>query len=51
MGTENAELRTALDSFAFTGQVVLDKSGNVVGRVLPKVVKGPHLRLVVDNTK
>lgn len=51
VGTEDAELREALDQFAFTGHIVLDKQGNVVGRLLPKVAKGPHLRLVVDNSK
>lgn len=50
-GLEDMRLRAALDRLAFTGHVVLDKAGVVVGRLLPKVEKGPHLRLIIDNTK
>lgn len=50
VGTEDRELRRALDQFAFTGHIVLDRHGGVVGKLVPKVVKEPHLRLVVDNT-
>lgn len=46
---EDGELRRALDVMEYTGKIVLDRDGNVVGRVMPKVAKGPHLRLVVDN--
>ena len=44
VGTEDAELRQALDQFA------LDRQGNVC-RLLPKAAKEPHLCLVVDNSK
>lgn len=47
---EDGELRRALDVMEYTGKIVLDRDGNVVGRVMPKIAKGPHLRLVVDNT-
>ena len=47
---EDGQLRRALDVMEYTGKIVLDRHGNVVGRVMPKVAKGPHLRLVVDNT-
>lgn len=49
---EPGELRDALSAFDFTNQLVLDRDGRLVGRVLPKVqAQGPGLRLVVDNTK
>lgn len=49
---EPGELRDALAAFDFTNQLVLDRSGRLIGRVLPKVqAHGPGLRLVVDNTK
>jgi hypothetical protein len=44
------ELRRALDVMEYTGKIVLDREGNVVGKVMPKIAKGPHLRLVVDNS-
>ncbi|SIT41086.1 conserved hypothetical protein [Paraburkholderia ribeironis] len=47
---EDGELRGALDAMEYTGKIVLDRKGNVIGRVMPKVANGPHLRLVVDNT-
>lgn len=51
VGQEDKVLRRALDQFSFTGHIILDKQGNVVGKVLPKAEKAPYLRLVVDNTK
>lgn len=51
-GNEDAELRDALSAFDFTNKVMLNQSGQLVGRLLPKTQKsGPGLRLVVDNTK
>lgn len=50
IGIKDRELRSALDRFAFTGHIVLDPHGNVVGKLVPKIAKGPHLRLVVNNT-
>lgn len=45
-------LRDALAAFDFTNQLVLDRDGHLIGRVLPKAqAHGPGLRLVVDNTK
>lgn len=45
------ELRDALAVFDYTNQLVLDRNGHLIGRVLPKVqAHGPGLRLVVDNT-
>lgn len=49
-GTEAGELRDALSTYEFTNEIVLDREGRLVGQLLPKV-KGPGLRLVVDNTK
>lgn len=54
IGVDDQELRRALEMAAFNGRIVLDKEGRVVGKIIPKVVKasaGPHLRLVVDNSK
>lgn len=49
---ENGQLREALSAFDFTNQIVVDREGRLVGRVLPKAQQaGPGLRLVVDNTK
>lgn len=49
-GTEAGDLRDALATYEFTNNIVLDREGRLVGQLLPKV-KGPGLRLVVDNTK
>ena len=51
IGQEDGELRRALDQFTLTGHIILNQQGNVVGKVVPKAGKAPHLRLVVDNTK
>lgn len=49
---EQGELRDALAAFDFTNQLVVDRDGRLIGRVLPKAQSnGPGLRLVVDNTK
>ncbi|GAB0154558.1 hypothetical protein MnBA_39580 [Marinobacterium sp. BA1] len=53
-GVDDQHLRQALEKMAYTGRIVLDDDGHVVGRVMPKLVKGStgaRLRLVVDNTK
>jgi hypothetical protein len=51
-GADDGELREALSVFDHSNQIVLDRHGYLVGRVLPKVQQGgPGLRLVVDNTK
>lgn len=49
------EQRQHLAAFDFSGKLILDRDGRLVGRVLPKVVRelDPRrkgLRLVVDNT-
>lgn len=49
IGEEDDELRSALDAFAFSGYIVTDSKGKVVGKLLPTIKKGPHLRLVVSN--
>lgn len=49
---ERGQLREALAAFDHTNQIVLDREGRLVGRLLPKAQQGgPGLRLVVDNTK
>ena len=49
IGIEDAELRSALDTFAFTGHIITNTKGEVVGRLCLRGEKGPHLRLVVSN--
>lgn len=49
IGEEDPELRSALDAFAFTGHVITNAKGEVVGKLCPRVEKGPNLRLIVSN--
>jgi len=49
IGVEDTELRNALDEFAFSGHIIMNNEDEVVGKICPRVVKGPHLRLVVSN--
>ncbi|WP_342066958.1 hypothetical protein [Achromobacter kerstersii] len=46
---EDPELLKALDVFAFTGYIITRTNGEAVGKLCPRVAKGPHLRLVVSN--
>ncbi len=50
-GEEREDLRAALAVFDHTGYVVLNRDGQLVGRVLPKIGPRKGLRLVVDNSK
>ncbi len=45
----NHELREALDTYAFTGHIIINAEGNVVGKLCPRMERVPHLRLVVSN--
>lgn len=49
VGEEDPQLRSALDTFAFTGHIITNSKGEVVGKLSPKAEKGRHLRLVVSN--
>jgi hypothetical protein len=49
IGEDDPELRTAIDAYAFTGYIITNAKGEVVGKLCPMVDKGPHLRLVVSN--
>lgn len=49
IGEEDQELQSALDAFAFSGYIITDSKGQVVGKLLPTIKKRPHLRLVVSN--
>nr|WP_313658796.1 hypothetical protein [Achromobacter ruhlandii] len=49
IGDHDVELRTALDEFSFSGYIITDARSEVVGKLCPKVVRGPHLRLVISN--
>lgn len=50
IGEEDAELRAALDVFVFTGYIITNTKGDVVGKLCSRAEKAPHLRLVVSNT-
>lgn len=49
IGIDDADLRRALDEFAYSGHIIMNAKDEVVGTICPRVVKGPHLRLVVSN--
>jgi hypothetical protein len=49
VGVDDAELRSALDTFAFTGHIITNAKGEVVGKLARPLAKGPRLRLVVSN--
>ena len=42
-GEEDPELRSALDAFAFTGHMITNAKGEVVGKLCPRAEKGSHL--------
>jgi hypothetical protein len=50
VGGEDPELLKALDVFASTGYIITGANGEVVGKLCPRVAKGPHLRLVISNS-
>lgn len=49
IGVDDAELRRALAELAYSGHIIMNAKDEVVGKICPRVVKGPHLRLVVSN--
>ncbi|MFA0329657.1 hypothetical protein AB4586_00040 [Vibrio sp. 10N.222.49.E4] len=52
IGTDDPQLRDALDQFAFTGHVIKNRHGAIIGGVVPKAKPGltkPSLKLVVSN--
>ena len=52
IGTDDPELRDALDQFAFTGHVITNRDGEIIGGLVPKAKSGltkPSLKLVVSN--
>jgi hypothetical protein len=49
IGVDDDELRNALDEFAYSGHIIINSKDEVVGKICPRVVKGPQLRLVVSN--
>jgi len=50
IGEDDAELRAALDAFAFTGHIITNAKGEGVGKLCPRAEEGPHLRLIVSNS-
>ncbi|MGF6440571.1 hypothetical protein [Paraburkholderia youngii] len=51
LGVRDPAMHGALDRVASSGMLIIDREGRLVGGLMPKLVKGPHLRLVVDNTQ
>lgn len=53
INTEDVELRRALDVFAFSGHIITNSDGEVVGKLCPKAEsrQRPYLRLVVSNDR
>jgi hypothetical protein len=49
IGEENLELRNAMEAFAYTGHVIMNEQGEIVGKICKKAVKAPNIRLVVNN--
>lgn len=49
IGVDDDELRSALDEFAYSGHIIMNTKNEVIGRICPRVVKGPQLHLVVSN--
>lgn len=53
IGENDAELRAALDTFAFTGHIITNAQGGIVGKLCPRAERGsrsrPRPRLVVSN--
>lgn len=50
-GEKNTTLRDALTVYEAGGYVVLNRKGEMVGRLLSKIPAEPNLHLIVDNTK
>jgi hypothetical protein len=53
IGINNKTLQEALSEFEFSGEIIMNAHGEVIGGVVPKIVAAtdrPHLRLVVSNT-
>ncbi|MDD2660668.1 MAG: hypothetical protein PHY54_13470 [Methylococcales bacterium] len=55
IGVEDTELRSALDTFAFSGYIITNDKGEVMGRLIGELAqragsqKVSYLRLVVSN--
>lgn len=49
IGVDDPELRRAIDEFAYSGHLIVNAQNEVVGKLCPRVVKGPHLRLIVSS--
>ncbi|CCN38636.1 conserved exported hypothetical protein [Vibrio nigripulchritudo SFn27] len=51
LGVNDKELRDAIDDFRFTGHVIVDRNGGIIGGLVPNVPvrPKPKLRLVVSN--
>lgn len=46
IGAEDAELRSALDTFALTGYIITDSEGRMVGKLIPTTSPLPQ---IVEN--
>jgi hypothetical protein len=49
IGEENLELRNAMEAFAYTGHIIMNEQGEIVGKICQTAKKTTNLRLVVNN--
>ena len=49
VGIEDTALRNAMDEFAFSGHIIMNAEGQVVGKIAGTAQQSPHPRLVVSN--
>ena len=49
VGIEDPAVRNAMDEFAFSGHIIMNAEGQVVGKIAGTAQQRPHPRLVVSN--
>jgi len=49
VGIEDPSLRNAMDEFAFSGHIIMNAEGQVVGKIAGTAQQSPHPRLVASN--
>ena len=49
VGIEDPALRNAMDEFAFSGHIIMNAEGQVVGKIAKTAQQSPHLRLDAAN--
>lgn len=49
VGIKDPSLRNAMDEFAFSGHIIMNAEGQVVGKIAKTAQQRPHLRRVASN--